>query len=431
MNAISSKDLQELVNANIITEEKALEIETYFNNKKTGASSKLNIVFGILGALLVSLGIILVIAHNWDDLSVTLRTICAFLPLAAGQVLCVYSVIYKKDNSVWTEASAIVLFFAVAASISLISQVYHIDGSLASFLFTWILLTAAIVYLMRSSVVALLLLAISSWYATEISYGYNATGIPWLYLATLAFLTPHYLNYFKKRKTRNFFHWYNWCIALSALVCLGCFTGPHFNSDILLFGGYLSLNTLLYQNGKYLSATAKNFFSNPFLKIGTTDIIIILIMLSFEELWNDFDKNNIVLTSPFIYISALLFICCTYNFIKENVQQKWRNMDAVEASLYIFVLVAFTNSVIGVFIINAWLLVIALWYIRKGSAQNNFGLLNFGLLIIASVAISRFFDDRIPFVWRGFFFLATGIGFFAANYRLMKKRKQLAQKQAS
>lgn len=430
MNSLSSKDLQELINANILTEEKALEIETYFNNKKIRASSKLNIVFGILGALLVSLGIILVIAHNWDDLSVTLRTVCAFLPLAVGQVLCVYSSLYKKD-SLWTEASAIVLFFAVAASISLISQVYHIDGSLASFLFTWILLTAAIVYLMRSSVVVVLLLAISSWYATEISYSYSASNIPWLYLVILVFLTPHYLKFFKRKNAGNFFHWYNWCIALSTLICLGCFTGSHFNSDLLLFGGYLSLNTLLYQNGKYLSATAKSFFSNPFLKIGTTGIIIILIMLSFEELWNDFDKNNIEFTSPFIYISALLFICCTYNFIKENIQQKWRNIDAVEASLYIFILVAFTNSVIGVFIVNAWLLVIALWYIRKGSAQNNFGLLNFGLLIIASVAIARFFDDRIPFVWRGFFFLATGFGFFAANYRLMKKRKQLAQKQAS
>ena len=335
MNSLSSKDLQELISANIITEEKALEIETYFNNKKTGASSKLNIVFGILGALLVSLGIILVIAHNWDDLSITLRTVCAFLPLAVGQALCVYSFLYKKDNSLWTEASAIVLFFAVAASISLISQVYHIDGTLASFLFSWILLTAAIVYLMRSSVVALLLLSISSWYATEIAYNYNATGTPWLYLAVLAFLTPHYLNYFKHKNTSNFFHWYNWFVAVSALICLGRFTGPHFNSAILLFGGYLSLVTLLYQNGKYLSSQRKNFFSNPFLKLGAVSIIIILIMLSFEEFWNDFDNNNIQLTSPFIYISALLFVCCSYNFIKENIQEKWRNIDAVEASLYV------------------------------------------------------------------------------------------------
>lgn len=431
MNTLSSKDLQELINANIITEEKALEIETYFNHKKTGASSKLNVVFGMLGALLVSLGMILVIAHNWDDLSVTLRTVCAFLPLAVGQALCIYSFLYKKDNALWTEASAIVLFFAVAASISLISQVYHIDGSLASFLFTWILLTAPFVYLMRSNVTALLLIAIASWYATETGYSYRNDGVPWLYLAAFVFLGPHYLRSFKHKKTSNFFYWYNWCIAVSAIICLGCFTGPHFNSDILLFGGYFSLVTLLYQNGKYLSSARQNFFSNPFLKLGTTGIIIILIMLSFEESWNDFDKNNVLLTSPFLYISALLFICCGYNFIKENMREKWRDFDAVESSLYIFTLVAFINPVIGVFVINAWLLVIALWYIRKGSAQNNFGLLNFGLLIIASIAIARFFDDRIPFVWRGFFFLATGIGFFAANYRLMKKRKQLAQKQSS
>jgi hypothetical protein len=40
------------------------------------------------------------------------------------------------------------------------------------------------------------------------------------------------------------------------------------------------------------------------------------------------------------------------------------------------------------------------------------------------LAICRFFDYQIPFVWRGIFFLATGICFFAANYFLLKKRKK-------
>jgi hypothetical protein len=56
--------------------------------------------------------------------------------------------------------------------------------------------------------------------------------------------------------------------------------------------------------------------------------------------------------------------------------------------------------------------------------MNHLGILNFGLLIVLVLALCRFFDDRIPFVWRGFFFLATGISFFAANYFLLKKRKK-------
>lgn len=431
MNSIAPKDLQDLIQANILSEEKVLEIEAYLHNRKKDSPSKLNIIFGVLGALLVSLGLILFIAHNWDELSVILKTICAFLPLAVGQLLCVYALLYKKENRLWLEASAIVLFFAVAASISLISQVYHIDGTLGSFLFTWILLTAAIVYLMRSAITALLLIAISAWYAIEISYGYNANEIAWLYLAVFIFLTPHYLNFLKHKKTSNIFYWYNWFIAGSSLICLGCFTGDHFKSPLLLFGSYLALVTLFYQTGKFLSSAGKNFFSNPFLKLGIAGVIVIFLLLSFEEFWDEFDRNTLSFASPLIYIAAILFVVCSYNFIKENIKHKWRSIDPVETSLYIFCIVAFANSVIGAFVINAWLLVIALWYIKKGSVQSDFGLLNFGLFIIASMAVARFFDDKIPFVWRGIFFLAAGIGFFAANYRLMKKRRDIVQKKKS
>jgi hypothetical protein len=83
-------------------------------------------------------------------------------------------------------------------------------------------------------------------------------------------------------------------------------------------------------------------------------------------------------------------------------------------------------SFIGLLLVNAWILVMGMYYIRKGTARNHLGILNFGLLIIAALALFRFFDDSIPFIWRGLFFVATGIGFFVANYLLLKKRKSLS-----
>ena len=78
---------------------------------------------------------------------------------------------------------------------------------------------------------------------------------------------------------------------------------------------------------------------------------------------------------------------------------------------------------VGVIFINAWILLIAMFYIRKGARKDHLGILNFGLLIIASLALLRFFDEGIPFVWRGLFFVATGVGFFLANYFILKKRR--------
>ena len=60
------QELPELVQAKVITEETAQNITAYYDRKPSASSNRLFIVFGILGALLVGMGIILIIAHNFQ-----------------------------------------------------------------------------------------------------------------------------------------------------------------------------------------------------------------------------------------------------------------------------------------------------------------------------------------------------------------------------
>ena len=132
--------------------------------------NRLFIVFGIFGAILVGLGIILLVAHNWDDLSRTTKSFFAFLPLVVGQILCGFVLIKKTDSVAWRESATAFLFFSVGACISLITQIYNIPGNLSSFLLTWMLLCLPLVYLMRSSITSLLYLTGITYYAVETSY---------------------------------------------------------------------------------------------------------------------------------------------------------------------------------------------------------------------------------------------------------------------
>ena len=90
------KEITELLNAGVINSETANRINEYYNSKSGTPQNRLVIVFGIFGALLVGLGIILILAHNWDELSRTVKTIIAFIPLLLGQALCAYTLIKKK-----------------------------------------------------------------------------------------------------------------------------------------------------------------------------------------------------------------------------------------------------------------------------------------------------------------------------------------------
>ena len=76
--------LPELVMSGIISKETSLEISDYLAKKPETQSNRLFTIFGILGALLVGLGVILIIAHNWDVLGRQAKTTISFLPLISG-----------------------------------------------------------------------------------------------------------------------------------------------------------------------------------------------------------------------------------------------------------------------------------------------------------------------------------------------------------
>jgi uncharacterized membrane protein len=190
---------------------------------------------------LASLGIVLLIAHNWDEFSNRLKTIIAFLPLIIGQALCFYTLSKRKDSVLWKECSAVVLFFGVMACISLISQIYHINGSLSDFLLTCLLLTVPLVYIMSSSVVSLLYIAGATWYACIIGYSFSINSshshMPYLYLIMLLLLVPHYLQQY--RKTGNFFHLHNWLLSVSFTITLGCLNLELLTSGVCLLSFFV------------------------------------------------------------------------------------------------------------------------------------------------------------------------------------------------
>lgn len=90
------KDLQELLNANVISQSTADQITEYYKNKKNKEPNRLIAVFGIVGAILVGMGIILIVAHNWDNFNRFTKSLLAFLPLIAGQILAAYAMIKRK-----------------------------------------------------------------------------------------------------------------------------------------------------------------------------------------------------------------------------------------------------------------------------------------------------------------------------------------------
>lgn len=421
------KDIPELLKAGIITPEAADGIRQYYKSKEGSSSNRLFLAFGILGAILVGLGIILIIAHNWDELSRTTKTSFAFLSLIASQVISVYVLLRKSTNPVWIESTTTFLFFAVGACISLISQIYHIPGNLSSFLLVWMLLILPLIYVMKSSVAALLYIVGITYYAIEAGYFAYLNSESYMYWGLLFAVLPQYYLLFKNQPKSNFLVVENWLIPLSITIVLGTIAS---GMGSLMFVAYFSLFGLFHIIGNNSFFEEKGLRNNPYKVIGTLGTLVLLFMSSFEGFWmdlrSDFYGVENLLTAIELWASIIITIIATVYLYKQQKDKPLRELPILSPIFLIFIPIFIIGyfTTISVVLINLIILVVSIMKIMEGAKREHLGILNFGLSIITIWIIIRFLNSDLSFVIRGLILMAIGIGFFTANYLMLKKRKR-------
>lgn len=421
-------DLQELHAAGIINEETAQKIHDYYNVNSTSSSNRLTLVFSILGATLIGSGIILIVAHNWDNLGKSAHTVLAFLPLIIGQMLCGFTLLKRKESIAWREASSTFLFFAVGTCIALISQIYNLGGDLSSFLLTWSLLCLPLVYLMRSSMVSLLYIAYITWYATLIGYDYPGHP-PYLYIGLLLLLTPYIYQLFQTHAKSNFFNFHCWLIIGSLCVTLGTFSD---GQGELMWIAYISLFSIFILISRFPQFAERRIFGNPFLVIGVLGIVVSFLINSSTDLWEylskeDYDFSSLF-SSPEFWTNAVLILLAITLIIKNETFHGLRKIHPLAFGFIVYSFAFFIGilvPMVGIILCNVFLLWAAIYYINRGKEEDHLGLLNLGLVIITALIIVRFFDYDISFVTRGIMFILVGIGFFIANHQILKRRKEI------
>lgn len=418
------QELPELVHAKVIDNEAAKRITEYYENKSSDSPNRLFIVFGILGALLVGTGIILLIAHNWDNFNKGLKLFFALVPLLFGQIICAYTLLTKKNIPAWKESGSVFLMLAIASSISIVSQVYNITGDLAGFLFIWMLLSLPIVYLTQSSVVSLMFISGITWYAFEICYShFFRNSIAWFYWAFLFSVIPYYYHLFKNKPNSNFAYFHSWFLAISISIAWGMFHHP----DYLVIPGYLNLFCGFILLGQLRFDETNKSINNGFLILGNVGTIILLLSLSFNWYWEEIAHiTSFKGTSTFyafILSGSTVLILLYFNW-KEKLLSAINFKSFSFLFILLLLLVALRFPIISQWSVNLLIFVIGVLIIREGAISNRISMLNYGLLIITALITCRFFDTKLSFVVRGVLFIAIGAGFFFANYWMIRRRNK-------
>ena len=417
---------KELLDAGVIDQSTAEKINAYFANKSKQRPNLLLMIFGVLGASLIGMGILLIIGHNWDQFPKGLKTFLAFLPLLVGQGLCFYTLRKRPDSKTWRESTSIFLGLSVPACLALISQIYHLQGDLASFLFICLLLALPIVYVMNSSTTSLLY-----WFGTLVfafsaySTSYELSGLL-KYILLIVLASPFAVYLFLKKSNHNATILHSWMIPFSLLAGLNLGV-IHEASYAPLF--FMSLLSVLYMVGYLKPMKKQEVFKSGFVVIGSVGTVIALLLFTYYDFWKSVEERVILFTNDqllsIISISVVFLLACFLLFYHR--QQK--SLDTSAPIKWVFIAFAIIygigtmHALTATLLINFLLLAIGVFTILAGVKRDHLGILNYGLIIISALIFLRFIDANISFIIRGLLNIAVGLAFFYANYKLIKKRK--------
>ncbi len=422
-------ELPTLLNEGVINGAAADRLRQHYESAAGKGRNWALTVFGILGGTLVGLGIILLLAHNWTDMSRAMRTALAFSPLVASLLLAGGILRSGNDSPACREGIGIFWMLSIGAAIALVAQTYHIPGDAGRFAMTWMLLSLPVVYLLNATGPALAYLAGMTFWAIDAQEG---GGHAILFWPLAALVLPHTAaaargNPYASRPAVLFW-------GISAALCVA--TGVTLEKVLpgLWIIIYASLFAGLYLAGEFWFGAAPSFWQKPFQTVGSFGAVVLALLLTYEWPWEEIGWHYWRHGAPYHGLAAALDYAlaaalpvAAIVLLASSVRRGKAGAIFLGAMPILavmgYALAARTGQEGGaIALFNAFVLAIGIERLVHGFRARLIGTVNAGLLIVFALILLRFFDADLDFVFRGVVFVLLGIAFLAVNLVLARRK---------
>ena len=422
------QELPKLITRGILTEDTANRLRHHYGEVRSpNKKIALFIICGTLGALLIGLGIILLVGHNWEQLPRFFRAILSLTLLAIGQAFALWVLLKRPESQVLKESSATFLSLMVGASIALICQTYNIPGDAGTFTLTWMLLIVPLVYFMQASLPATIyLIGITAWSG---SY-WNNPAMAVLFWPLAAVIIPHFIWALRKEI-------YVIRATILSLIMAGCVAfGAGFGLERIWPGSwiiiYSSIFAIFYSLGCQSFKKVTTNWQRPLRLIGGLGILILAFQFTFRFTWQYVDSSYSRFGAEPFSLGAIPSAMVTIIIIATAILLFYDNLKRKDLILSLFTALPLLSlacyllggglTVLPLLIFNTYLLVLGVNCVVIGNRNDNLGTVNVGMLILAILMMIRFFDSDINFILKGLAFIAVGIGFLTTNVTLMRRK---------
>ncbi len=400
-----------------------------FDDSQPGVAQ---LVMGALGALLIGTGLIAIIGYNWDDFTRPVRLLFAFLPLLGSQIFS-FTVLRKGDASAaWVrETAAMLQTMATGACIALVSQIYNLGGAWPDFLFAWFILSLPLVWVMRSTSVAIFyLLAIAEWSIHQCDLGKVWHQSALIYPVLLLGLFPFWPGF---RLEKPLSVTLRWIMALSASFGLAaaayCATQQHFGRSwgdgdtfFSLWAFTAAAMALLPLNQTGLDAPARH---KPQIVLGFLFLLTFGVASTFQDAGQEIVKSYTTAAKiPWTWVLLLTTGLFAFYAIRTS---RWAVLAVTSIILTpLFGLIFGSSASTAVpWLMTLHLLALGITLIvlefsgRRGAPR-------LGAALLCVLVIARMFESELSLLAKGLAFIVIGVAFLAFNIAMGRLKARLA-----
>lgn len=392
------------------------------------------LAFGLLGALLVGGGVILIIAHNWDQLGRGVRAALALGLLLSSQLAAGYALLRHAGSAAWTESTALLVTLCLGASTALITQTYNVQGEPGDFMLSWLLLALPVFYLLRARVAAAVYLVLTL-FLPETRQPLADFGLSFVPVAgaALPFVARQTAAHPDEARTR-LLQW-TASITLPVGLMMLLFGGASGDAEELALPLLGALFAAMHQLGaaRVERGARSPGLAAPLSTCGLLGLLALTLTMTFGEPWPWESPASMArdLREPEVLVALALTVLLGALPSRAAVRAlATRAFD--RAALYALPAVAALGialrassggELLPVLLGNAYALALGVALLSAGLSTRSLRRTNLGMAVLAALFVVRFLDMDLSMLARGVAMVVVGVAFAGVNVWLVRRTR--------
>lgn len=405
-------ELPELERRGLLDAETGKRLECFYRKQLDAGTERKWLLWSIafIGGLMISGGIILLTAHNWDMLPKCWKIGISFAPFVLSGGFGILTLARRLGRTAENTA-AMLISASIAGVMALISQIYHIHGSMFDYLTLVLGLSLPLVYVFRSVVLGTLFPLFLLFYSATLARG-DSAWIPFAY--TLLWLPFALRQFWKPDSVAAGAMRYVLPIGAAALlVQFGISTKTE--SDLLL--EFLCIGAAGFLNaGLILRDEKKGKFGTPWLISGYGILVVLLLVWSC--------RSGKPLRLPEMAGEDLFSLAVWGIFTAGTLFSLLFRFSFEKLYVGLSALLPFGMNLVSPMgsdlLSNLYLGGLGIVLIGHGFRRGDLMRMNLGLLALIALIVCRIFSENFSILVRAVVFLALGVIFLVTNVFLSR-----------